>query len=32
MEKAVNTQDKQFATPEAVFERYADMVYRLGFV
>ena len=32
MEKAVDIQDKQFAKPEAVFERYADMVYRLGFV
>lgn len=32
MKKAVNTGNKRFAEPEAVFERYADMVYRLGFL
>ena len=32
MEKAVNLERKDFAKPEAVFERYADMVYRLSFV
>ncbi len=32
MKQAVIPQEKDFATPEAVFERYADMVYRLGFV
>lgn len=32
MNKAVDPKNNQFASPEAVFERYADMVYRLGFV
>lgn len=32
MEKAVTNERKLFAEPKAVFERYADMVYRLAFV
>ncbi len=32
MKKTAIIENKQFASPEAVFERYADMVYRLGFV
>ncbi len=32
MKNAVNIEEKRFATPEAVFERYVDMVYRLAFV
>ncbi len=32
MEKAVTNESKLFAEPQAVFERYADMVYRLAFV
>ena len=32
MEKTVNNENKLFAEPQTVFERYADMVYRLAFV
>lgn len=32
MKNTVNEKNSEFAAPEAVFERYADMVYRLGFV
>ena len=32
MEKTVNNESKLFAEPQAVFERFADMVYRLAFV
>ncbi len=32
MKNAVATEKSDFALPEAVFERYADVVYRLAFV
>ena len=32
MKNTVDEISNYFAAPEAVFERYADMVYRLGFV
>ncbi len=32
MKNTVDIQNKQFAEPEAVFERYSDTVYRLAFV
>ncbi len=32
MDKAITNRDDCSAEPEFVFERYADMVYRLGFV
>lgn len=32
MKNTVNEKNREFAKPEEVFECYADMVYRLGFV
>lgn len=32
MKNTVDEKNNDFAKPEEVFERYADMVYRLGFV
>lgn len=32
MKNTVDEKNSEFAAPEEVFERYADMVYRLGFV